>query len=275
MSIKIINPQEDQYGNSKENIFLAFDETEKFLGSSYAYSTINFHQTHETPYLIMINVSCADDLELTLKNVVRQKLFDKVLSRARELREQRADLKARIYAGFEYNRDKLDFYITNGFDPDYSIIMEADIPTSFTYTLPKNVRVQELKISSDKEFLEYKSMYDEIFVTPLDRDVFIEQESERHFKNLSFFSDDKLEGGCTIFEKDGLGYVETLFVLPEKRGQGLSKCIVKYILNYFLSIGIDKTRLEVWNLNKRAVKLYQSFGYHEMKKSLMFPGITL
>ena len=39
----------------------------------------------------------------------------------------RLDLKARIYAGFEYNMEKLDFYIKNGFQEDYSIIMEADI----------------------------------------------------------------------------------------------------------------------------------------------------
>ena len=96
-----------------------------------------------------------------------------------------------------------------------------------------------------------------------------------HFKNLSFIIDGRSEGGCTVFEKDGFGYVESLFVLPWKRGKGLSKIIIKYIFDYFLSNGLNKTRLEVWELNKRAVELYKSFGYNEVKKNLMFPGITL
>lgn len=184
-------------------------------------------------------------------------------------------LNTRIYSGFEYDKEKLDFYIKNGFEEDYSIIMEADIPKNFAYTLPESIKVTELKFNSDQEFMEYKSMYDEIFVTPLDKDEFAEQERQRHFKNLSFIIDGRLEGGCTIFEKDGFGYVETIFVLPEKRGKGLSKIITNYIFNYLLSNGLNKTKLEVWELNKRAVELYKSFGYNEVEKNLMFPGITL
>lgn len=254
---------------------MAFGDKESYLGSAYVYPTINYHQTYETPYLIFIGVNIADNVDKLLNYEVRQKLFDKVFLRAKELLMQRPDLKARIYSGFEYNKDKLNFYIKNGFEEDYSIIMEADIPKNFIYTLPKDIKVTELKFNFEQEFLEYKSMYDEIFVTPLDIDGFAEQERQMHFKNLSFIIDDRLEGGCTIFEKDGFGYIETIFVLPEKRGKGLSKIIIKYIFDYFLSNGLNKTRLEVWELNKRAVGLYKSFGYSTVEKNLMFPGITL
>lgn len=275
MNIKICNSQEDQYGNSKENIFIAFGDNGSYLGSSYAYPTINYHQTYETPYLIFIGVNIADNIDKSLNEEVSQKLFNKVFLRAKELRMQRLDLAARIYAGFEYNKEMLDFYIKNGFEEDYSIIMEADIPKNFTYTLPENIKIRELKLTSDQEFMEYKAMYDEIFVTPLDKSAFEEQEKQPHFKNVAFIIDGKLEGGCTIFEKDSFGYVETVFVLPEKRGKGLSKIIMNYIFDYFQANGLNKTKLEVWELNKRAVELYKSFGYNEVKKNLMFPGITL
>lgn len=275
MNVEIYNSKEDQYGNIKENIFLAFGDNGSYLGSAYAYPTINYHQTYETPYLIIININIADNVDKSLSDVVRQKLFDKVFLRAKELRMERSDLKSRIYSGFECDKDELDFYIKNGFEEDYSIIMEADIPKNFNYTLPEGVKVRELRFNSDQELMEYKSIYDEIFVTPLDIDVFAEQERRRYFKNLYFFIDGRLEGGCTIFEKDGFGYVETIFVLPQKRGKGLSKNIIKYIFDYFLSNGLNKTKLEVWELNKRAVGFYKSFGYNEVEKSLMFPGITL
>lgn len=275
MNIEIYNSKEDQYGNSKENIFLAFGDKENYLGSAYAYPTINYHQAYETPYLIFVDINIADNMDKQLSYEVMQKLFDKVFLRAKELRMQRPNLKSRIYSGFEYNKDKLGFYIKNGFEEDYSIIMETDISKNFTYTLPESIKVREVKFNSAQELMEYKSMYDEIFVTPLDIDAFKEQEKQMYFKNLSFLVDGKLEGGCTIFEKDGFGYVETIFVLPEKRGKGLSKDIIKYIFNYFLSNGLNKTKLEVWQLNKRAVGLYKLFGYNEVEKNLMFPGITL
>lgn len=275
MNIEIYNPQVDQYGNSKENIFVAFGDNGSYLGSAYAYPTINYHQTYETPYLIFISVNTADNINKSLIDEVNQSLFDKVFLRAKELRTQRVDLTTRIYAGFEYDKYKLDFYIKNGFEECYSIIMEADIPKNFTYTLPKNIKVRELKLSSDQEFMEYKAMYDEIFVTALDKSAYEQQEKQAHFKNFSFIIDGKLGGGCTIFEKDGFGYVETVFVLPENRGKGFSQIIMKYIFDYFQANELNKTKLEVWELNKRAVELYKSIGYYEVEKSLVFPGITL
>jgi ribosomal protein S18 acetylase RimI-like enzyme len=275
MNIEICNSKEDQYGNSKENIFLAFGENGAYLGSAFAYPTINNHQTHETPYLIFISVNSSDKIDKALRDEVSQKLFDKVFLRAKELRMQRLDLKARIYAGFEYNKEKLDFYIKNGFEEDYSIVMEASIQESFKYTLPEHVEVAQVKLNSDKELMEYRQMYDEIFVTPLDIDALAEQQRQKYFKNLSFIIDDKIQGGCTVFEKDGFGYIETLYVLPEARRKGISKIIVNYIFDYFISKNLNKTKLEVWELNNRAVELYKSFGYIEVEKNLMFPGITL
>jgi len=275
MSIEIRNSNEDQYGNSKKNIFLAFDDEEHYVGNAYAYPSINYHQTYETPYLIFINIDIDDKVDKAFGDVVRQRLFDKVFSRAKELRIEKLDLKSRVYSGFEYNEDILRFYIKNGFEEDYITLMEAYIPKEFTYTLPESVVVTELKIDKEKELLEYKTIHDEIFVTPLNLEVLKEQGNQKHFKIVYFSIDGMVQGGCTIFEKDGFGYVETLYVLQEKRGSGLSTEILKYIFDYFLRKGLSKTRLEVWELNKRAVKLYKSVGYSEVKKNLMFPGITL
>lgn len=275
MNFEIRNSKEDQYGNSKDNIFLAFDNSGNYLGSSYAYPAINHCQTYETPYTIFINVMVESNVDKPLSKEVRQKLFDKVYTRAKELRTERLDLKARIYSGFEYDDEKLDFYVTNGFDEDYSIIMEAEIQESFKFTLPENVSVLDCDIESEKAVTEYKTNYDKIFITPLDLDILREQGQYKHFKNLYFLIDGKLKGGCTIFEKEGVGYIETVYVLPEAMGKGISKIIVNYIFQYFLSMGLKKTRLEVWQLNNRAVELYKSFSYKEVKKNLMFPGITL
>lgn len=49
---------------------------------------------------------------------------------------------------------------------------------------------------------------------------------------------------------------------------------MKYIHQYFREHGCNKAKLEVWELDRRAVNLYKSFGYKEIQKNCMFPGIT-
>lgn len=275
MNFEVKNPKEDQYGNSKENIFIAYSSDGAYLGSAFAYPSINYYQTYETPYLIFIGINMAENLDTQTSKEIRQKLFDMVIKRAKILRQQRPELKARIYSGFLFDQEKLDFFIGNGFEEDYSIVMQADIPNGFQYAKPEHVEVRDCDFETDEAFAEYKRIYDEIFVSPLDREAIIEQSKLAHFKNLSFFIDGKLQGGCTVFEKDGFGYIETVYVAPDALGKGVSKVIMNYILHYFHSVGLDKTRLEVWQINKRAVELYKTFGYTEVQKNLMFPGITL
>jgi len=275
MNFIIKNPIKDQYGNSKDNIFLAFDNKDNYLGSAYAYKAINYHQTYETPCTIFIDVNVEGDVDNLLYEEVRQRLFDEVYLRAKTLRMENPNLKAKIYSGFEYNKNKLDFYLKNGFNEDYSIVMETSIKEDYDYSLPKSISVIDLNLESEKDIAEYKKTYDEIFVTPLDINLLKEQSSYNNFKNLYFVIDGKIQGGCTIFEKDGFGYIETIYVLPEARGKGLSKQIVGYIFQYFVSLGLNKTKLEVWQSVKRAVELYKSFGYTEIGKNLMFPYIIL
>jgi GNAT superfamily N-acetyltransferase len=66
-----------------------------------------------------------------------------------------------------------------------------------------------------------------------------------------------------------------VYVVPDARGTGISKVIMNYIFDYFLANGLNTARLEVWELNTRAVGLYASLGFAETEKKTMFPGITL
>ncbi len=275
MNIKIKNPIEDQYGNRKENIFLAFNDNGSFFGHSYVFPNLNNHQIDEIPFLIFIDVSVEAHLDEALQSKVKQLLFNKVFSRAKEIRNERSDLNARIYSGFEYNKEKMNFYKKNGFEEGYSIIMEAVIEGKFNYQLPAGMEVMEVDVTSNELLMEYRDIFDEIFTTPLNTDALIEQSKQKYFKNLYVLVGGKKVGGCTIFEKDGYGYIETMFVVPEARGKGISKVIIQYIFDYFSENRLNKTTLEVWGLNERAVQLYKSFGYKEVEKNLMFPGITL
>ncbi len=275
MEIVIKNPNSDLYGNSKENIFLAFSQDDTYLGSSFVYPNLNQMQIIDIPFLIFIDVIVEGNLGTDLHDKVRQKLFNKVYTRAINIRNERMDLNARIYSGFGYDIDKMNFYIQNGFHEDYSIVMEANLPVDFKYTLPNDFKVSKLNIKSNEEIDQYTEIYNKIFVSPLDIEEFNEQGKNDQFLSTYLKVSGQICGGCTIYLKNGIGYIETMYVLPEFRGKGISKIIMNYIFNYFISVGVNISQLEVWKLSKRAVALYESYGYTEVKKKLMFPGITL
>lgn len=268
MSKNIINPKEDQYGNKKENIFLAVNDNGEILGHAYVYPNINHHQAVDTPYLLFIDINAND-------RGVKQNLFEKVFKRGKELRDLRPELKSRIYTAFESDEDKLNFYMENGFESQYSVVMELDIPKEVSYVLPENMKAVDFKFDKEDELMKYKEIYDEIFVTPLDVEVYREQENKDKFKNIGFYIDEQLVGGCTLFEDKVFGHIETLFVTEGNRGKGFGKNILMYALDYFKSKDLTKSKLEVWELNRPAVELYKTMGYKITKNNLMFPGINL
>jgi len=276
MNIIVCQAQEDKYGNTKENIFIAYDDRHNYLGNSYVYPTINYHQTNETPYLLFIGIQVGEQIEQSLADEVKQRLFDAVLQRAKVLREERNELKCRIYAGFQYDEKKLAFYLKNGFEEDYSIFMETTILESTYASLPKDIQVGEYSVANKENLASFKAQYDEIFVSPLDGEGFAAaQKDDKSFKNFYFYLDGQLVGECSVREENECGWIEILYVLQQKRGLGISKKMMNYIHQYFLEKGIHKVKLEVWGINKRAVSLYESFGYKEVGRGDMFPGITI
>lgn len=269
MNLIIQQATEDSYGNAKENIFLAFDDG-TYLGNAFVYPTINYHQTPDTPYLLYIAVDALDGPQA---EKVRQALFDAVMKRAEQLRYERADLVCRVYAGFGNDPDKMDFYLRNGFEPDYSMIMEADLTTG-EQTLSADLRVQEFSLQDPDFLAQFVALYQEIFVSPFDKRAVEAQKTDVSYKNYYLLAGEEIAGAFSIRSEEDCGWIETLFVPEAYRGMGYAKQMMAYIHHCFLSQGICKVRLEVWELARRAVNLYKACGYREVRKKDMFPGIT-
>ena len=68
------------------------------------------------------------------------------------------------------------------------------------------------------------------------------------------------------------GYINNLYVSPERRGGGLGRELMKQADEFFRSRGIRRVRLTVTHNNESAVELYRACGYQvdrwEMQKKL-------
>ncbi|MCD8500418.1 MAG: hypothetical protein LRY71_00430 [Bacillaceae bacterium] len=96
-NFRIINPSEDCYGNHKENIFLAFDEDQQFLGSGYVFPNLNFDMAPDHPMNIYIDINMANPNDLGSE--VCCELFNNLKDRAQEIKDTNKDVTTRLYIG--------------------------------------------------------------------------------------------------------------------------------------------------------------------------------
>ena len=70
----------------------------------------------------------------------------------------------------------------------------------------------------------------------------------------------------------GVGYVNTFYLLPAFRGQGLTDALEDYIKDYFTGQGMTTVSLTVSPDNRRAVAYYRKHGWKDMGSIPMMGG---
>ncbi len=60
---------------------------------------------------------------------------------------------------------------------------------------------------------------------------------------------------------DGLGEVKRMYVVPEVRGQGLSRVLLRALLDQARSLGLREVWLETGTEQPEAISLYESEGF--------------
>ena len=72
--------------------------------------------------------------------------------------------------------------------------------------------------------------------------------------------------GCAALRKigDSIGEIKRLYVVPEYRGQGIGRQLIKTIINNAKKIGFSRLRLDTLSDMKAARHLYTSLGFREI-----------
>lgn len=90
--------------------------------------------------------------------------------------------------------------------------------------------------------------------------------------------DDNLLGGAGIFPSNGLpeGVCELvkMYLLPEARGLGLGKMLIQQALDFARSTGYRKVYLETMPELKKAMRVYEKFGFQYLKGPMGNTGHT-
>ena len=115
-----------------------------------------------------------------------------------------------------------------------------------------------------KKLAEYEKCADEVVAdeATLNHSLFVEHSAEVVFAE----EDGKIVGFALFFHnfstfvgRKGL-YLEDLFVLPEKRGRGYGKALLKYLANLAVERQCGRMEWICLDWNKPALSVYRSIG---------------
>jgi ribosomal protein S18 acetylase RimI-like enzyme len=266
MTYLIKNANQDMYGNSKENIFLALDENQELIGHAYIYASFNHHQTYETPLLLYFSIT-TNFLD------VKEALFKHIQKRADEIKRLHPDISARLYTTLSQESDR-PFFKSLGLDEATTFLMEKEINQQINTELTQ-IDYKDINIFDQNEYQTFEMIYNELFVTPLDLKHLSTISSKKEHQMIYYIMNHKIIGGAIYYIEEQVGYLDTLFIMPSYQKKGLSKSILNDIFTWFIEHDIILIKLEVWSLNIKAIKLYESLGFKQTKDVLYTPGINM
>ncbi|MBI1406134.1 MAG: GNAT family N-acetyltransferase [Caulobacter sp.] len=113
----------------------------------------------------------------------------------------------------------------------------------------------------------------------IDETCFASSLAEERAKPPGWFEDRVREGGLFIAERDGRalgmlglalktnakeahkGFIWSMFVLPEGRGQGLGAALMAAVLDHAAARGLESVHLAVVSTNAPAIAIYEAAGF--------------
>lgn len=277
----IKNPKEDSYGNKKENIFIAFDNNDNYLGSGYIYPNLNYDMTPEHPLNIYLDINMAKEDDLG--NEVSCELLQKLQVRASEVKEANKDIPARLYIGIVgENKAKFDFFESKGFVHDEGThLLEIKLSD---YLIEKKdsegIDIKQNLLNNEGEKEQLINNHNVIFIRSIDNDFFDEMNKHELRNHYTAYYQNIMIGHIMIYADKDLngrvaGKIENLFVLNNWRNKRIAKRLMDEAMDYFKSNGIEHVRLEVWNANKVAYEFYIKLGFKFIAETEQYPGYYL
>lgn len=111
------------------------------------------------------------------------------------------------------------------------------------------------------------------YVARLEREIFVQPWSEQSFRGLIaspdaiarvLLVDGKPAGYYSLYCVCGEGQINNIAVDPEQRGKGYGKELMRDLIEQARLRAIDALTLEVRVSNRRAIGLYESFGFRSV-----------
>ena len=258
-------------GNNDHEIVL-IDSEENVLGKGYIYEGLasKLYEKDRVNYFIEVVVE-VDDKDYKIRRLI----VDELVKNAKERRKNYSDYDARVYhCCFSNDQEKIKFYsLIKGFKHDEGMhILTHNLKyISNKISNKLEYEIKEDTLNTEEEIRAFINEHSKIFRNhSYSVDGIRKLKEKEGFKNIAIYDNGHMIGNIFLMvnEETGLkfGLVEDLFVKEGFRNQRLGEILVNRALEYFKTLDLHESRLEVWSANERAINLYNKVGYKFMKE---------
>lgn len=270
--IIVVQSDVDQRGAKRENIFKATNAENETIGTIYIYPFFAYDTEPEHPHNLFL--SFQSEVGKEFNNSIKDKLLERALQRALEIKRETKQLKTRVYACFfAHQTDEITYFLNRGFIHDEGMyILERQNNTDFpSVEIPRGIVIRSWKMEAESEQQKFIAAHRKIFPRhPYTIRRLQELMLLPGWDNFTAFINGEIAGNTMVYirnESDPIGYIEDMFVERIWRRKGIAKRLLAATLDYFQDHGINRVQLEMWSANKAAYSLYQSFAFKKIDET--------
>lgn len=249
-----------------QNVFCAFENNQMIAkGQVQIVSEIPVGSLEKEAYhQIFLNLKIIPDLDTD--NSIYNSMYELLHKRAIELKQSlptgnKTMLCVGNYSTEEHNNA---YFKQRGFEYVKSIFsMQRDLNKNIsTIEMIYPYQFRHWDLTTEIERKDYLRVEAEIWpAAPLKLERLIEYQHNPLWRALTVWRDNTLIGSVMVWEEDGRGCIEDLFVRESWRKQGIAKFLLSNALIYLKENGCNTAVLDVETANKSALSLYRSAGF--------------
>lgn len=264
-----------------KNVFCAFNEEDELVGYAPIYPVL---ATEESGYLNVLWAEIKVDPKFNEKKLLRDMLFDRMMARAAEIRNNAPVKDTKIcFCHYSTETDSINYILSKGFKPCegiYNMMRDLSEPI-MQYEVPEGLNIIEWKMETREERAKYINAYNIAF-----------PEKPWNVEGLEhFMKSDMWVGGTTMTAFDGTdiagsimlywktdgeteqgkrqAYTENIFVMPQWRKKGVASCLISKGLSHLAQQGAKYALLEVRANNIKALDIYKRMGYKILREQVV------
>jgi ribosomal protein S18 acetylase RimI-like enzyme len=265
-----------------EDVLCLFDSTGKLLGYAPLFTNLIL-EANDTPNTVWAEVKVNPDCESP--TVLKNLLFEKAVSRAREVTRQVSDHKTLMIFQYDVTETQsIAYVLSKGCHYSESVFQMRRLLSQAIPTIPQpaNVIVRQWRMETEAEQREYIQARNEVFpeapVALEEWQYFLQSPLWAVGNTITAFDGTRVVGSVTIYWDEDenrrldrkAAHTEYIFVRAQWRKQGIAACLISKALNYLRERGLEEALLEVRALNRKALSLYESLGYQVVNESQLF-----
>ena len=265
-----------------QNVFCAFDESEKLLGYAPLYPVL-MRNASSLPHTLWGEIKT--DPACEAPNEIKDQLFEQLLLRAREVTSEFPGHPVHLtfqyfpseVASIEYVTSKECQYTESVFTVRRDLSKE--IPT---FPPSQEIVICPWRMESEAEQQQYVRARNECFPeAPIELgewQYFMQSPYWSAGTMFAAFDGVELVGTATVFwdeaenQRSGknIGFTEYIFVRSQWRGKKIARHLINAGLAYLKEHGLDEAHLEVRAKNESALHLYVHLGYEVIRESRFY-----